>query len=64
MMETSCWLGSSVTRIGDFLATFETFFKSLGNFNEYYFVFGKILNLVWQYFMLLGKFTLLEKAKC
>ena len=57
MMETSCWLGSSVTRIGDFLATF-------GNFKKYYFVFGKILNLVWQCFMLLGKFTLLEKAKC
>ena len=35
----------------------------MGNFYKFYLVFGKILNLVLQYFMLSGKFTLFEKAE-
>ena len=51
----------SVTRFGKFLPLLQQFATFLGNFYEIYLVFVKILNLVIEYFMLLGKFTLLKR---
>ena len=53
---------SSVTRFGEIFPLGQNL-KVFGNFLRVYLVFGKILNLRWQSFLLLGNFSLLSSGQ-